>query len=220
MVVVWEVKAYDSKTDACLFTFCIQNGWIHVCFHLMNGQLAWPSEGIKLDVEIQLSLLLMGLTLPAVALPKLFLEVTVTAGNIEVVCQEAGEQESQESHHHAETDWSTQVMSSISNAAWAAAESAAPPPCHGHVSVSCRMRPLLPGEVSSGATRAPWVLTDKSITLTERSLTRVDSDFSENRSFKTRGELRNLDHLRKVLRETVEEKERISIGHAIGIHRN
>eukprot|EP00435_Cladocopium_sp_Y103_P033405 s4121_g8.t1 len=131
------VKAYDPKTDACLFTFCIQDGWIHVCFHLMEGQLAWPSEGtraampltfgdgIKLDLEIQLSLLLMGLTLPAVALPKLFLEVVITAGNVQVVCQEAGEEESSESHHHAETDWSAQVMSSISSAAWAAAESAA-----------------------------------------------------------------------------------------------
>ncbi|CAL1155412.1 unnamed protein product [Cladocopium goreaui] len=131
------VKAYDHKTDACLFTFCIQDGWIHVCFHLMEGQLAWPSEGtraampltfgdgIKLDLEIQLSLLLMGLTLPAVALPKLFLEVVITAGNVQVVCQEAGEEESSESHHHAETDWSAQVMSSISSAAWAAAESAA-----------------------------------------------------------------------------------------------
>lgn len=75
---------------------------------------------------------------------------------------------------------------------------------HGHVSVSCRMRPLLPGEVAIGTARAPWVLSDRSITLTERSLTRVDSDFSDaSKSLKTRGELRNLDHLRKPDGETI-----------------
>ena len=79
-----------------------------------------------------------------------------------------------------------------------------PPPPHGHVAVSCRMRPLLPSEVALGTTRAPWVLTDKSIALTERGLTRVDSDLSDGtRSFKTRGELRNLDHLRRQDGETV-----------------
>jgi len=30
------VKAYDPKTDACLFTFCIQDGWIHVCLAKAN----------------------------------------------------------------------------------------------------------------------------------------------------------------------------------------
>eukprot|EP00434_Breviolum_minutum_P032096 symbB.v1.2.028385.t1/scaffold2960.1/size66438/3 len=58
--------------------------------------------------------------------------------------------------------------------------------------------------VALGTTRAPWVLTDKSIALTERGLTRVDSDLSDGtRSFKTRGELRNLDHLRRQDGETV-----------------
>eukprot|EP00913_Durusdinium_trenchii_P005492 g5119.t1 len=58
----------------------------------------------------------MGMNLPAVALPKLFLRVEISAGNIK---------ESSDLHHHAEDDWSAQVMSSISSAAWAAAESAA-----------------------------------------------------------------------------------------------
>ncbi|CAK8996251.1 unnamed protein product [Durusdinium trenchii] len=80
-----------------------------------------------------------------------------------------------------------------------------PPPVPGHVSVSCRMRPLLVGEVSSGVARAPWVLTNQSITLKERSISRVDSDFNSDglKSLKTRGELRNLDHLRRPDGETI-----------------
>ncbi|CAE7588864.1 unnamed protein product [Symbiodinium sp. CCMP2592] len=85
------VKACDAKTGACLFTFCLQNGLIHLCFHLMEGKLAWPregsrkaaplvigDEGVTLMLEINLSLLLMGLNLPAVALPKV--QVQLDAG--------------------------------------------------------------------------------------------------------------------------------------------
>ena len=96
--------------------FSSREGWIHVCFHLMDGQLCFPSdqrrlarpvafEELQLDLEIQLSLLLMGLSLPAVALPKLLLSLDVSGKKLQVVCREAGEEEAPP---HAE-DWSSQA---------------------------------------------------------------------------------------------------------------
>ena len=87
-----------------------------MCFHLMDGQLAWPSgtqrrarpvafHDLQVDLEVQLSLLLMGLELPAVALPKLFLVLDVTAEGLRVSCREAGE--ATEAQH--EEDWSKQA---------------------------------------------------------------------------------------------------------------
>eukprot|EP00440_Ansanella_granifera_P054110 gb/GFBE01058656.1/.p1 GENE.gb/GFBE01058656.1/~~gb/GFBE01058656.1/.p1 ORF type:complete len:1040 (+),score=214.15 gb/GFBE01058656.1/:1-3120(+) len=81
----------------------------------------------------------------------------------------------------------------------------------GRVAVCCRMRPLLPNEVAHGVTRAPWALTDKSISLRERCIGRQDlenwrdgGDGTTNaKSCKTRGELRNLDHLRRDDGETI-----------------
>jgi len=134
------VKACDAKTGACLFTFCLQNGLIHLCFHLMEGKLAWPregsrkaaplvigDEGVTLMLEINLSLLLMGLNLPAVALPKVQVQLDVSEGVLEGTCKHAGTEASAEQSEpgSGEADWSTQVMESISSAAWAAAESAA-----------------------------------------------------------------------------------------------
>lgn len=79
----------------------------------------------------------------------------------------------------------------------------------------CRVRPLLPNEVAHGVPRAPWVLTEKSIALKERSVGRQSAENwrdaetqSMGQSFgtatsKTRGELRNLEHLRRNDGETI-----------------
>ncbi|OLQ02272.1 Kinesin-related protein 11 [Symbiodinium microadriaticum] len=80
----------------------------------------------------------------------------------------------------------------------------------GRVSVCCRLRPLLANEVSQGFQRAPWEVTETSIGLRERQLTRAESGLLRDgdghasaKSLKTRGELRNLDHLRRPDDETV-----------------
>ncbi|CAE7529128.1 KIN7D [Symbiodinium natans] len=80
----------------------------------------------------------------------------------------------------------------------------------GRVSVCCRVRPLLPNEVAQGFQRAPWELTARSISLRERQLTRAESELlregeghASTKSLKTRGELRNLDHLRRPDDETI-----------------
>lgn len=79
----------------------------------------------------------------------------------------------------------------------------------------CRVRPLLPNEVAHGVSLAPWVLTEKSIALKERSVGRQSVENwrdAEKQSMglsfgtatsKTRGELRSLDHLRRNDGETV-----------------
>ncbi|CAJ1439813.1 unnamed protein product [Effrenium voratum] len=132
----YRVRACDQEGE-CLFTFRIQRLRWQVLPGPSEGKrkarplvfgaaargIPW-GDGIRLNLEIQISLLLMGLSLPAVALPKLFLQLDVKAGRIEATCQQAGE-EGASVEVRPEEDWTSQVMSSISSAAWSAAESAA-----------------------------------------------------------------------------------------------
>mmetsp|Transcript_94122 Transcript_94122/g.176909 ORF Transcript_94122/g.176909 Transcript_94122/m.176909 type:complete len:1089 (+) Transcript_94122:152-3418(+) len=75
---------------------------------------------------------------------------------------------------------------------------------HGRITVCCRVRPLLDSEVAQGVVRAPYALTDTSISLRDRHVgrTNIDSREADERS-KTRAELRALDHLRRDESETV-----------------
>jgi len=79
----------------------------------------------------------------------------------------------------------------------------------GRVAVSCRVRPLLGSEVTQGVARASWVLTDKSVALSDKCVPRLAaaegrySDLDGGPAWKTRGELRDLNHLRRETGETV-----------------
>jgi len=124
------VIAKNSTTGACLFEFSIEVGCCRLRTHYLDQDWAWPSvakhpaapvqvgeEGLELDVECQLSLRLLGLSLAAVSLPKLDMQVEVRPGLLKAKCKPDEEP--------AEQTEDAGILASFQSAAAAIGESAA-----------------------------------------------------------------------------------------------
>ncbi|CAK0810036.1 unnamed protein product [Prorocentrum cordatum] len=99
------------------------------------------------------------------------------------------------------------VPDSTTGASRPAGPAPAAPGRAGTISVACRVRPLLEGEVAKGVQRAPWELTDRSVSLRRGAFGRGASADSRGRPpsaapdgrealGRSRTELRNADHRR------------------------
>lgn len=101
-----------------------------------------------------------------------------------------------------EGEAAAQVRGSTAGTPRHAGRAPAAPSRAGRISVACRVRPLLEGEVAKGTQRAPWEVTDRSVSLRRGSLGRAPSADGRGRPpssdgrealGKSRTELRNAD---------------------------